>query len=709
MHSLLSIGLDYALVDVQSPAAQRQRAYYSGWRADIIVLGTGASSFVEIAPQLHVHVTGGKNRVDAFFRGMSLAKKLCSQQRVDVVTAQDPLWCGLLGYMTACRAHAAFHLQDHSGFFSRNIKTFTEKLLTPVANFLARRARRIRTVSRRGEKGILSLGVSVDRIDVIPIATNTQVFLSVEPAHSALHVLCVARLEWEKGVDVLLDAWSSVIARVPEARLRIAGDGSQREELEKKCIQLKISSSVEFVGRRGTIVDDLAWSSVVVQPSRFEGWGMAVIEAAAAGRPVIMTEVGCAGEVIVHDQTGLVVPIDRSDLLADATIDLLTHPARAQMLGEAARERVSALPTVDETAAAIRSSLERSVRSLRVLVVTQAVDRDDPVLGFFHGWLKEFAKQAEQVTVICLREGAYDLPSNIRVYSLGKEKNANRASYLFHFFTLIWRERASYDVVFVHMNELYVLLAGMFWRVWGKRIDLWRNHPRGTWMTPLAARIANKVYYTSPYSFTARYPHARRMPAGIDTNIFSPRMNVERQAGEILFLGRLSPIKHPEVLLAALQRMWDAGSRDWSVRFVGDAPARDEVFAATFREKVQASLFRDRIQFVPGVSSEKTPEIFSRADIYVNTTPAGSFDKTCIEAMACGCFVVVGRQNFAEEIDPVHLFTEHDPDDLARVLKQALALTTKEKERQREALRRYAVERHDLYALIRQIIEEGRL
>ena len=56
----------------------------------------------------------------------------------------------------------------------------------------------------------------------------------------------------------------------------------------------------------------------------------------------------------------------------------------------------------------------------RLLITTQAVDLDDPVLGFFHRWIEEFAKHCESISVICLKEGRHDLPDNVHVYSLGK-------------------------------------------------------------------------------------------------------------------------------------------------------------------------------------------------------------------------------------------------------------------------------------------------
>ena len=116
---------------------------------------------------------------------------------------------------------------------------------------------------------------------------------------------------------------------------------------------------------------------------------------------------------------------------------------------------------------------------LKLLIITQAIDLDNPVLGFFHRWVGEFSKHNEKLTVICLEKGKYNLPANVEVLSLGKEEGSSRFKYLWCFYKYLWRERTNYDVVFVHMNQEYILLAGWWWRLTGKKVVLWRNHQAG--------------------------------------------------------------------------------------------------------------------------------------------------------------------------------------------------------------------------------------
>ncbi|MFA6519973.1 MAG: hypothetical protein WCT41_04145, partial [Candidatus Paceibacterota bacterium] len=160
---------------------------------------------------------------------------------------------------------------------------------------------------------------------------------------------------------------------------------------------------------------------------------------------------------------------------------------------------------------------------MKLLIVTQVVDSEDPILGFFTRWIEELATRVEQVKVICLKEGNHTFSKNTQVYSLGKERG-RRSSIITAvcFKWLAWNLRADYDAVLVHMNPEYILVAGSLWRVLGKQVALWYNHPHGGLKLRLASRLAHTVFYTSPYAASARLSNAVRMPAGIDTDLFAP-------------------------------------------------------------------------------------------------------------------------------------------------------------------------------------------
>ena len=155
---------------------------------------------------------------------------------------------------------------------------------------------------------------------------------------------------------------------------------------------------------------------------------------------------------------------------------------------------------------------------MRLLIITQKVDINDDLLGFMHGWIIEFARHCKQVIVICLEKGEYELPENVKVLSLGKEVSRSKIQYLKRFYQYIWQERKNYDSVFVHMNKEYVILGGVFWKLWGKRIALWYNHLKGNIVSRLSSVLADVIFFTSPFSFFSKSKKAKIMPSLLSSN-----------------------------------------------------------------------------------------------------------------------------------------------------------------------------------------------
>lgn len=338
----------------------------------------------------------------------------------------------------------------------------------------------------------------------------------------------------------------------------------------------------------------------------------------------------------------------------------------------------------------------------RLLIVTQAVDTEDPVLGFFVRWIEEFAKHTEHIEVICLKEGKHALPTNVRVHSLGKENGAvSRATYAWRFLRLAWKLRNEYDTVFVHMNEEYVLLGGLLWRLGGKRVVLWRNHKRGSWRTSIAIALSNVVCHTSPQAFVASSTKAVLMPIGIDTDMFIPPISLPPQ-NTILFLGRLDPVKRPDLFIEALTILSDRGI-DFRAHLYGSPTDPDAPYVQEYMALATPLVTRGVMVLSEGVSHSETPEIYQAHSVYVNLTPSGSFDKTIGEAMASGCVVVSSNAVLRGTIHPELMVSDDDVQDVARGICVALGLSEEERAMEVQKLRAYINEHHGLERLMTDI------
>jgi glycosyltransferase involved in cell wall biosynthesis len=173
----------------------------------------------------------------------------------------------------------------------------------------------------------------------------------------------VARLIDYKGHRFLLDACPDIRRRHPAVTFLLIGDGPDRKELEDHTRALGIERSVRFLGSRPDIPELLALLDVAVLPSLEEGFPNAVLEAMAAGRPVVATRVGGVPEAVVHDQTGLLVPPRDPSALADAVNCLLGDPGRRADMGRMGRKRVSELFSLSRLVAEMEGLYEERLNA----------------------------------------------------------------------------------------------------------------------------------------------------------------------------------------------------------------------------------------------------------------------------------------------------------------------------------------------------------
>lgn len=168
-------------------------------------------------------------------------------------------------------------------------------------------------------------------------APTTRPRLSFDPPE----ILCLGRLVYEKGFHNAVEAFACIHRRFPRARLTIAGDGPEREALAEQASRLGLERAVRFTGwvRPKDVPAVLGQASLVLMPSREESFGLVALESGLMGRPVVASHVGGLPEVVRHGETGLTVPVDDPQAMAEAAIGLLEDPPLAQRLGESARER----------------------------------------------------------------------------------------------------------------------------------------------------------------------------------------------------------------------------------------------------------------------------------------------------------------------------------------------------------------------------------
>jgi glycosyltransferase involved in cell wall biosynthesis len=193
--------------------------------------------------------------------------------------------------------------------------------------------------------GLRARTCRADRSIVIPNAVDVGAFRRAHHSAQTPKVVTVGRLAFPKTFAILLRALA--ILQPGTFHAAIAGDGPKRHQLAADIELLGLSDAVQLLGTRSDVVDLLADSDVFVLSSRSECLPMSVIEAMAAGLPVVASAVGGVPELVEHGRTGIVVPPDDPAPLADAIARLVADADLRRRMGEAGRARAEALFDVD--------------------------------------------------------------------------------------------------------------------------------------------------------------------------------------------------------------------------------------------------------------------------------------------------------------------------------------------------------------------------
>jgi glycosyltransferase involved in cell wall biosynthesis len=179
---------------------------------------------------------------------------------------------------------------------------------------------------------------------LIPNGVDTSRFSPLSedtPGHQRSQtVVCIARLYYQKGLDMLLQSWYLVHKELPAARLLVAGSGPLQAQLTSMAEALSLGESVEFLGARSDVAAVLQSGSIAALPSRWEGMPNAILEAMACGLPCVATRVSGSEDIIEHEVNGLLVEPEDYQAMAQALLALLRDPARCAAYGKAARETI---------------------------------------------------------------------------------------------------------------------------------------------------------------------------------------------------------------------------------------------------------------------------------------------------------------------------------------------------------------------------------
>ncbi len=342
---------------------------------------------------------------------------------------------------------------------------------------------------------------------------------------------------------------------------------------------------------------------------------------------------------------------------------------------------------------------------MRLLILTQTIDKTDSTLGFFHRWVEELSGRVDHILVFALRRGIYVLPKNVKVESLRASAHDAQLGTAVRVLTLAWKHRHEYDAVFVHMNQEYLLVAGWLWKLMGKRVYLWRNHYAGNFITDVASVFCDKIFHTSKSSYTAKYKRARLMPVGVDTSSLHPDEPITKKPHSVLFFGRFDRSKRPDLLVEALGLLKKEGI-PFTATFAGGPSNPVSTYPQEVATRANELGIAERVTFIGAVRDTEKYRYFRSHEVYVNASKSGMLDKTIFEAIASGAVPLSASTDMAEIVGREFSYTDGDATDLAHLLKKTLSLSQEKRKEKVARLSAGAVAPHRLEVLADALVRE---
>ncbi|MCF7810643.1 glycosyltransferase family 4 protein [bacterium] len=223
------------------------------------------------------------------------------------------------------------------------------------------RAARVLAINTFLEDTVRAFSPTVKKIEIVPFAIETDKYVGKPYRSRGLDEtwFCYAKLKLADyyGPDLAIKALSEVIKTCPGARLAMLGQGEKEytDQLKELITKYGLQKYIKFFGVLNSedLISFIAQNDVLLQPSRWESFGVVVLEAAALGKPSIATRVGGVSEIIIDGETGITINSENVEELTEAMILLIENPDLRQKYGKNAREFVRRLYDFDMHAARV--------------------------------------------------------------------------------------------------------------------------------------------------------------------------------------------------------------------------------------------------------------------------------------------------------------------------------------------------------------------
>ncbi|MEK7187210.1 MAG: glycosyltransferase [Patescibacteria group bacterium] len=374
---VLMISSDRNILAQQSPVLERMKEYGKLVKELHIVLLSDSNHNLketQISDNVRVYPTSSSFK---FFRprdAAKLGKKIVLEKKFvrgeSLITAQDPFECGWAGLKIKRKWRIPLEIQLHTDPFSPYFSGFLNRIRKRMARKTLRNADSIRVVSEsllrqlkieNSKLKIYTLPIYVEREKI----ENAPVLFDLHARFSwRFVILAVSRLTEEKNLPLALEVLSLIRQKFPDTGLVMVGSGPEEKSLRLKVKSLKLERNVAFEGWQESLASYYKTANVFIQTSRFEGYGLSLVEAGLSGLPVVTSPVGLALE-FENGKEAYICPPDNAEYFASAILDLLENNQKRENLSVNMKNFLGThLVSKDEYLAQMKNNWEKTASQI---------------------------------------------------------------------------------------------------------------------------------------------------------------------------------------------------------------------------------------------------------------------------------------------------------------------------------------------------------
>lgn len=328
----LMISLDKNILNPGSAAARRMIEY--GEKDELFIIIPDRREKSEfLSETVYAQSSGGWSKKEQFFRLRRLGRSIIKEKNIEIISAQDPFFTGLIGWCLKKKTGKPLEIQVHGDFYSTDYykkSGFMNWLRYHLGKFVLRRADKIRAVGGRIKASLLKMGVSENKIVVRPVPLNIEAVKNYQP-HISLRAkypgyekifLCLGRPDKVKNIPWLIGLFKEPVILKENYLLLIVGQGKKDRSRKLKAISCELRDNVKFEPWTGDPISYIKTADAVLFPSLSEGYGLVAMEAAAAGTPLIMSDVGVANDELKPGDKVIILPVNDKEKWVEAILKI---------------------------------------------------------------------------------------------------------------------------------------------------------------------------------------------------------------------------------------------------------------------------------------------------------------------------------------------------------------------------------------------------